>query len=389
MRSSLRRRALVASIRRDGGVPFPVLTPRQWQVVADEAIALGVGGQLHHALDSLEPRPAAPPEIRERLRAHYYGVGARNAKLLSTLGEVLDALAARGIPCIVLKGAALLEGTYADFGARPMDDVDLLVHEEDLDRTANALADSGFVADEWFRPAEWYRATLHHLVPMARDGVTVEVHHALLPPVHPQAVPTSDLWTHAIPVMIAGRSTLMLSATHHLLHLVQHVSVSHRFVGGLPRLVDIARWIVSAEGGIDWVVFVDGSRGVERESFLALRLAVELADAAVPESCLARLRSEGRIRAAEEPLQRALGRRLVLGVGDRGIVPDWLTQLLLAQLLARRSWTARVRGVLRGIVVHWRDAGRSRGWHLFAIPYGMFVAPWRRIGQRAVQRRQA
>lgn len=389
MRSSLRRSALVASIDRDGGAPFPALTPRQWQVVAGEAIALGIGGQLHSALDSPGARVAAPAEVRERLRAHYYGVAARNAKLLATLGEVLGALSDRGIPCIVLKGAALLEGTYADFGARPMDDVDLLVREEDLDRTAETLASLKFVADEWFRPAEWYRAALHHLVPMARDGVIVEVHHALLPPTHAPTVSIDELWARAVPATIAGRSTLTLSATHHLLHLVQHLALSHRFVGGLPRLVDIAEWIRAAGDRIDWEGFVEGCRGVERESLLALGLAAELARAAVPLSCLARLRAAGQVSAREERLSQSIARRLALGVGDRGLVPDWLTLLVLGQLLERRSWPARARAVVRGLVVHWRDAGRSRGWRLLAIPYGVFVAPWRRLGLRAIQRRRA
>jgi hypothetical protein len=56
------------------------------------------------------------------------------------LAELADAR----VEAIVFKGAAALDGLYADPGARPMDDADLLVRATDRERAATVLVRLGF-----------------------------------------------------------------------------------------------------------------------------------------------------------------------------------------------------------------------------------------------------
>ncbi len=388
MRAALRRHALVAAIRSDGGEVFRTLSPRQWRVVVSDAMDLGIGGQLHDAVGRVEGA-TIPKGDRERLRVHYYAIGARNAMLLSALADVLHALARAGVPTIVLKGAALVEGAYGDFGARTMDDLDLLVGVADLDRAAETLEGIGFAPNEWFRPSAWYRASLHHLVPYQRAGVTVEIHHRLLPPTLPQTVEPEILWSRAERSVIAGVEVLRLSAADEVVHLAQHLALAHRFVGGLSRLRDIAAVVRASGERMDWESVAIGSRGAERATIVALSLAQRIAAAPIPRATLERLRRAGRVGRLESALALALATRLCVRIGDATAVPEWLSARLLEELMATRGWLPRARNLVAAVVGSWRSVGERRGLRWFAIPYGMIAAPWRRLRRRSVAHRSA
>jgi hypothetical protein len=64
--------------------------------------------------------------------AHYARVGSANRTALQELKFVLARFDEQGIECLLLKGADLIPRLYGILGARPMADVDLLVHEADL-----------------------------------------------------------------------------------------------------------------------------------------------------------------------------------------------------------------------------------------------------------------
>jgi len=64
----------------------------------------------------------------------------RNQFLFDAAAKLIDQLAAAGVPVLVIKGAALCTLHYRDIGARPMDDVDMLVAPEH----ARLAMDHGF-----------------------------------------------------------------------------------------------------------------------------------------------------------------------------------------------------------------------------------------------------
>ena len=60
--------------------------------------------------------------------------------------ESVEALNAAGIEVALLKGAALASTVYGSFGARPMNDVDVLVHPDRADDAKRLLLGAGVVA---------------------------------------------------------------------------------------------------------------------------------------------------------------------------------------------------------------------------------------------------
>lgn len=79
------------------------------------------------------------------LLSHVYEANLRRNELLLKAGAtVRDALVDSGIPAIPLKGLALLGSVYRDFGARQLNDVDMLIPRADRTRAAECLRSLGY-----------------------------------------------------------------------------------------------------------------------------------------------------------------------------------------------------------------------------------------------------
>jgi hypothetical protein len=74
----------------------------------------------------------------------YVNVSLINKRLLDEWESIGQIFHRQGIDCIVLKGADLLSRLYGMRGTRPLSDVDLLVHEQDLPAIHGLLLETGF-----------------------------------------------------------------------------------------------------------------------------------------------------------------------------------------------------------------------------------------------------
>lgn len=379
------RDALIALSRRDPPAALPRLAPEEWSELVDLATRLGVAGHVHAALAVDVAHGGAPSEAWAKLTSAYYAFGARNALLLTTLAEVLTALRTRGIAVIVLKGAALVETVYGNLARRTMHDLDLLVHPADATAAGEVLEALGFTPDEWYRPREWYVANLHHLVPFKRDGITVEIHHHLLAPTVPQVIPEEQLWTRAQPATIAGAGALVLAPEELLVHLVLHLVLANRWVGGLSAMRDIAEVIERHRGSLDWERVVASSAPAARAMYAGLNASRHLAGAEVPAHVLAALRARGGVSALESRAIVSTARVLALDMDDRGLVPTWLWAEWAMQLIERRAWTARALEVMRRALSNSDEAG-ARGEDRHAEQPTRFMQRWRGLLRRVRSR---
>lgn len=116
-----------------------------------------------HALEGLcaarsrvAPAPLLPQRFMEEVEPVYRARGLATTLVLESARRARATLSARAIPSVLFKGAALVaDGTYADPGARRMDDADLLVPPE---RAAEAVE---VLLNEGFRPVTgWSPATM-------------------------------------------------------------------------------------------------------------------------------------------------------------------------------------------------------------------------------------
>ncbi|HEU0203063.1 MAG TPA: nucleotidyltransferase family protein, partial [Burkholderiaceae bacterium] len=263
------------------GAEVPMdLDAAAWQKLAGDALRNGVAPLVWTRLRELTHSAALPGAARQDLERSRMRVGVDNLRLYGRLATVLSSLETAGIDVIVLKGAFLSEVVYPDRALRSMSDVDLLVHREDLKRTAALLRELG-----WCQPAGNAAAPPpvagHQLPTFVLAGVQIEIHWAIEDEESPFRVDTPGLWCRAVPVRIAGASAFGLAPEDLLLHLCLHTAYGHgwlQFSGGLRHLCDIAATIRHYRGRLDWTAFVSRAHswGIARSAWLALAVAREL-----------------------------------------------------------------------------------------------------------------
>jgi hypothetical protein len=136
---------------------------------------------------------------------------ANNLPLRRALGEAARALSSAGVRAIVYKGQDYVERIYRELGARPMADVDLLVPEAELGRAERALLDAGFIADR--------DCKLMHERKFCKDGLAIDLHHALLQPAR-MAVVHDELFARALPSAFAPGLLVLEASDALLVHCV-------------------------------------------------------------------------------------------------------------------------------------------------------------------------
>jgi len=85
-----------------------------------------------------------PSSTLDDLLEAYTQVSVRNRAILEEFTLIAQRFRRQGIACIVLKGADVLSRLYGVRGARPLSDVDVLVHESDLPTIDRELRHLGF-----------------------------------------------------------------------------------------------------------------------------------------------------------------------------------------------------------------------------------------------------
>jgi len=209
-----------------------------WSEVPSWVEAAGLGPAAATALGPLAPSDAAAAlrDVAERTLA-------RGRRLAAERAALAVALAAAGVPYRPLKGAWSAERAWSPPEARPMADLDLLVHPEELEAAERALRGLGY--------AETSRTWKHRRYdrPGARAVVDPRGEH----PDNPRPVEVHPALAEALrgirwtgPAVRAGAP---LAEADALAHLLAHASVDamERRLR-LATLVDVARLVTVLEG---------------------------------------------------------------------------------------------------------------------------------------------
>lgn len=140
---------------RGEAVDWRQLTEADWDVLVRIAEAELVSPLLYRALCAGGSGDWTPPaQPAEALRSGYYENVKRNMLLFYELERVLAALGARGIPVVLLKGAALAKSLYEDIGLRVMGDLDVLVPKERVNEAIEAAEGFGYCTEPQWRYPE-------------------------------------------------------------------------------------------------------------------------------------------------------------------------------------------------------------------------------------------
>ncbi len=139
-------------------------------------------------------------------------------------GQVIDALRQRDVRPILLKGASFAHWLYGDGGARPYNDIDLLVAPDQQATAGEVLADLGYV----LRCAEAAQGEqADHATNWDRAGSpTIDLHNTMSARL---GVGSSRCWevvsAQARPAVIGGRPAEVLAPESLALHVVLHAEV--------------------------------------------------------------------------------------------------------------------------------------------------------------------
>ncbi|WP_350022592.1 nucleotidyltransferase domain-containing protein [Turicibacter sanguinis] len=212
---------LAASIRNQA---YQIDEAFNLEPVIAEAKAHDVEGLVYKVLKSQTDLSAYKQEIifKSLMQSQYMG---QSMKTLNYLKE-------SGIQVVLLKGA-VLKNYYAQADLRTMGDVDVLVHEHDLELVHQLLTSLGYVK----RPLTNGK---HHVYD--GEGFHLEVHWSLVNASRQTGFKDFEttLWQH----LKTDHGFLRLSDEDFLVHLLLHAAGHFKSSGfGIRQLCDITLWM--------------------------------------------------------------------------------------------------------------------------------------------------
>lgn len=191
-----------------------------------------------------------------KLKGIYRHYLYRNSLLFyKTFSEVAE-LEKMGIPVILLKGTALIAAYYKDIGARPMDDIDLLVREQDVEKTLQFLIESGWQRKFSSSVSKPVKHT-HAISLLNQEGQGLDIHWRAF---HECLCEEADLslWKQFETITFKGLNIKILNPTLQLMHNCSH-GIRWNPISSIRWIVDVLLIIEKRIDEIDWELLVSES----------------------------------------------------------------------------------------------------------------------------------
>lgn len=307
--------------------------PRLVQLAVREVAPLALWRAVKGMPESL------PPEALAALQQGAVELDLRMQQLARRAQQTTRALADAEVPCLLLKGAAVGAIIDPSFRARPMTDIDILVHRADVKRAKAAVlaADWGITENPVYLEMLKDAHHLPHFVDPALPGMRLELHVMLMPDDQPFAFDEALLWRDARPAPPPFDGALVPSANHILLHACVHFAWQHTMAFGAWRTFRVVSAMI-AQPEFSWDRFVETALEVKAGTtcFWTLRLAQTMAGIPVPERVLARLAPP-----TPTAVCNALERHFIAQIapGEGPISPSVKLTRLLWRMALRPDWS--------------------------------------------------
>jgi hypothetical protein len=246
---------------------------------------------------SLKAQGIKSPELL-RFKGVYRHDWYRNQLLVRNITPVLSTLEEAGIQTLLLKGAALIHGYYADYGVRPMGDLDLLVHPSDAWKTMEMLRAMGWVPGKGRRKyrEEIVEETREKLMFSPEGGHHLDLHwHALASHLDPNGSEKTDavFWSGARSIQFHGVTTAVPDPADLLLHVCIHGSEGQAILPPLRWVADSFVLIQKAGADLNWERLMQQAKEHHLSPPLCDTLGYlsEVLEASIPEAVLNDLRA--------------------------------------------------------------------------------------------------
>jgi len=351
--------------RLDGDALTPLSDDRYRQRVLDVAAEHRVLGlTLTSLTEALEGRddPSAGG-LGDLLRK----VRRRSALFDLRRERVTVLLEQAGVAAVVLKGGATSVLYFDAPHERDLEDLDLLVSENDVDRAVDTLRAAGYDPPYTAGQIETFRRHHFHIPMRHPDRHEVEVHWGLSRPTSTFRLDAGEVVRAAREHARPGRPPLRHpSPEHTILHdVLQNLQESFC---RLARFVEIDR-IVARVPDLDWDRVIRAARdgGLANPTVVSLRIAGELLGTAVPPEVFRALAPPGPTRfhiAIMRPAALVLTQRLGATFAAQHLHEFWMCashrdrRLLLSRLLTRDPEAGLFTSNRPGMPKRWWNIGK-------------------------------
>jgi len=275
-----------------------------WDRVVELARYHGVVQLLYQGLEPMAHESGdeftVPESVLTRLSSTVQGKRMRNLAFTTELQEIIERFETRGVRAIPFKGPVLSAATYDDATVREYNDLDLLVHSEDITVAADILEERGYewrggtprLDDAALLGGPVTKAIVHEYE-MRGPEFDVELRWRVGDAERPFSPPFAELWDRRDTVAVGGQPLPALAQPDRLLVLAFH-GTKHRWYL-LKWLCDFVAALESTEA--DWPHVLARAReaGVERNLLLGAALARDVFGYALPAPILDRLRTDDRV----------------------------------------------------------------------------------------------
>ncbi|GDX81325.1 hypothetical protein LBMAG42_31360 [Deltaproteobacteria bacterium] len=246
-----------------------------WPLVGELAALNKVEPRLRTALHSVGAWNHAPEAVGCALTQAAEAVAATNQKRVARAEVLFAAFHAAGIEFCLLKGMLFAETLYQDPLYKRMNDIDMLVHIEDVPRITEIYAELGYfsIAERVANRPDLNKKVSHHLPPyVSRElDCLLGTQWGLKSPRAGLQIDYPGVWSRIEPELYHGLPIHKLSSRDNLFHVCIHLGV---FKTGLRDLMDIVNLIRQESGRIDWAAFVADARAAHAQSLVVHALTL-------------------------------------------------------------------------------------------------------------------
>ncbi|MEW6088939.1 MAG: nucleotidyltransferase family protein [bacterium] len=240
---------------------------------------------------------SVPCDIYLYLEKTYKINSIRNTFILDEFEQIRSSFQKENIPVILLKGIFFLHTVYnVHIGTRRMEDVDILIREEDVERADGVLKSFGYIppCGGGYRKVKMYfkhekdrpvLAPLHlhwHIVNLSGDFIELNWPKINIP----------EIWQFAKPAD-KEKNIYIMSPEYMLLSLCEH-GLRHGFCR-INIIYDIHSYVTRYKNSLDWdkLQNLSCSWNLIVPLYLGLFLSNEMFYTGLPEKFLNDLRPEG------------------------------------------------------------------------------------------------
>lgn len=271
------------------------LTLSDWDLLIRQARVADCLARLGELVEDEGMGAQLPPQAVRHLQAAQLVASRQHVELSFEAQHVREALAAEGLPLVLLKGAAYVLGGLKAGKGRMVSDIDLLVPRARLSDVESALMKAGWLSTTRDPYDQHYYRTWMHEIPALRHiqrGSVLDVHHSVVPPSAGYGLDGQKMLDAALPLPgMAG--VFVLSDVDMVLHSAVHLMHEGELEMGFRGLVDIDAVVAEFAASTPNFWSRLSARAVElnlqRPAFLALRCAQRMLGSEIPQTCLAHL----------------------------------------------------------------------------------------------------